>query len=109
MSERSVLFLGTPYNRMYAFRFINTSFDSSPQLNVRAGAEELGNPQLDVDAGLEEPVGDGRCDSSYVCWQLDRDVHAIAEDDGKIANIHANAEKFDPRAEGDSIVTANIK
>lgn len=83
-------------NRMDTLRFSNNSFDSAPQLNVGTDPEEL-----NVDAGLEEPAGDGRCGSSFACRKLDRDVHAIAEDDGKIANMQADAEKFDPRAEGD--------
>jgi len=73
-----------------------------PQLHVRPSPEELEDPQLRVDSGLEDPAGGVCCGSSHVSCQL-HDVHAIAEDDRKIANMHANAEKFDPRAEGNSV------
>lgn len=73
----------------------------SPQLNVEADLQDLEDLQRSVSSSLEEPPRDGQCGSSFACGQLDRDVHAIAEDDGKIANMHADAEKFDPRAEGD--------
>jgi len=97
---------------MDAFCSQCTSFESADQLSTRQlsvgpGPEELEDPQLSAGLRLKEPPGDGRCGSSFVCRQLDRDVHGVVEGDEKIANMHANAEKFDPRAEGDSIFTAD--
>ncbi|CAN0272984.1 unnamed protein product [Scytosiphon promiscuus] len=45
-------------------------------------------------------VGDAeRGAVAYICKKLDHDVHAPVEESSTVAEIHANAENFDPRVE----------